>query len=116
MGDSCCPLEFICEHYLTFSKSLLRVIPCLLSQRKNCDEILKTKEKGREGKGRKGKERKGKERKGKERKGKGELESARGSEHESIFTFKMLSNWFFFTTSRAESYSAHKINLLHCQC
>ena len=26
MGDSCCPIEFICEHYLAFSKSLLGFI------------------------------------------------------------------------------------------
>ena len=32
MGDSCCPIEFIREHYLTFSKSLLHVILCLLNQ------------------------------------------------------------------------------------
>ena len=44
MRDSCYPIEFKCEHYLTFSKSLLRVILCLLSQRKNYGEILKTKE------------------------------------------------------------------------
>ena len=43
-GDSCCPIEFICEHYLTFSKSLLCVILCLLSQIENFGEILKTKE------------------------------------------------------------------------
>ena len=67
--DSCCLIEFICEHYLTFSKSLLRVILCLLCQRKNFGEILKTKEFLTEGKG--------------------ELENANGSEHESIFTFKM---------------------------
>ena len=43
LGDSCCPIEFICEHYLTFSKSLFRVILCLLGQRKNYGKILKTK-------------------------------------------------------------------------
>ena len=42
-GDSCYPIEFICEHYSAFSKSLLRVILCLLSQRKHYGEILKTK-------------------------------------------------------------------------
>ena len=69
MGDSCCPIEFICEHYLTFSKSLLRVILCLLSQRKHHCEILKDLRVFD--------------------KGKGQLEHAKGSEHESIFTFKM---------------------------
>ena len=38
MGDSCCPIKFIREHYLTFSKSLLRVILCL---KKNYVKILK---------------------------------------------------------------------------
>ena len=64
MGDSCCPLEFICEHHLTFSKSLLRIILCLLSQRKNCDERVFDR-------------------------GKRDIENAKGSEHESVFTFKM---------------------------
>ena len=95
MGDSCL-IEFICEHYLTFSKSLLRIILCLLSQRKGYREILKTKEFYR---------------------GKGELENGKRSEHESIFTFRMaffrvLSDWIF-TTSRAEHYSAYKIKVLH---
>ena len=31
MRDFCCPSEFICEHNLTFSKSLPLVILCLLS-------------------------------------------------------------------------------------
>ena len=44
MVISCCPIEFICEHYLTFSKSLLHIILWLLSQRENDGEILKTKE------------------------------------------------------------------------
>ena len=81
-GDSGCPIEFICEHYLTFSKSLLHVILCLLGQ-KNYLEILKNETVFE--------------------RGKGQLENAKGREHESIFTFKMvfrmLSNCF--TTSRA---------------
>ena len=40
MGDACCPIEFICEHYLTFSKSLLRVIVCLLSQKAKMKRIF----------------------------------------------------------------------------
>ena len=40
MRDFCCPMEFICEYYLTFSKSLLCVILCL-SRQENCAEILK---------------------------------------------------------------------------
>ena len=98
MEDSCCPIEFICEHYLTFSKSLLRVSLCLLSQRKNYGEILKTRVFDR---------------------GKRELENAKGSEHESTFTFKlaffkMFSNCLL-TTSRAEHYSAYKIKVLYSQ-
>ena len=52
---------------LTFSKSLLRVILCLLSQK----TTLKSKKIGVFDKG------------------KGELENAKGREHESIFIFKM---------------------------
>ena len=69
MGDSCYTIEFICEYHSTFSKSLFRVILCLLIQRKHYGEILKTRkvfDRGRE-----------------------ELENAKGSEHEFIFTFKM---------------------------
>ena len=40
MRDFCCPMEFICEYYLTFSKSLLCVILCL-SRQENYAEILK---------------------------------------------------------------------------
>ena len=95
MGDSCCPLN----SYLTFSKSLLRGILCLLSQRKNYDEILKTKKDFD--------------------RGKGVLENAKRSEHESIFTFKMaffrmLSNCLI-TTIRAARHSVYKINVLHSQ-
>ena len=63
MGDSCCPIAFICEHYLTFSRSLLHVILCLLSQKAKKKRVFD--------------------------RGNGELENAKGSEHESIFTFKM---------------------------
>ena len=63
-----CPVEFICEHYLTVSESLLRVIHCLLSQ-KNYVEILKKNQIVFE-------------------RGKGELENAKRREHESIFRFK----------------------------
>ena len=69
MRDSCCPNEFMCEHYLTFSKSLLCIILCLLSQRKNYGEILKNQRVFD--------------------RGKGGLKNAKGSEHESIFIFKM---------------------------
>ena len=68
MGDSCCPIEFICEHYLTFSE-LLSVSLCLLCQRRNYGEILKTRGFDR---------------------GKGELENVKGSKHESTFTFKLV--------------------------
>ena len=48
-----------------------------------------------------------------------ELENARGSEHESIFAFKMAFQnafkLFFFTTSRTERYSAYKVKVLHSQ-
>ena len=77
MGDSCCPIQFICEHYLTFSKSLLGFILCLLSQRKNCGENLKTLEFLTDERG--------------------ELENAKGSQHESIFTFKMVFLEYFQT-------------------
>ena len=85
MGDFCCPIEFICVHYVTFSKSPLRVILCLLSQRKNYGKILKTKEFLTEKRG----------------------NQKMGSERESIFKFKMdsstLSN-YFFTTNRHSQY------------
>ena len=61
MRDSCCPIEFICEHYLTFSKSLLRVILCLLSQKAKKKRVFD--------------------------RGNGELENAKGSKHESIHIF-----------------------------
>ena len=58
----------MCEHYLTFFKSLLPVILCLLSKKtslksKKNEEFL-TKERGN-------------------------LENAKGCKHESMFTFKM---------------------------
>ena len=73
MGDSCCHIGFICEHYLTFSKSYFRVILCLLRQR-NYFEILK------------------KQRVFDRRKG--ELENAKGREHESFL------QWLLWTTFR----------------
>ena len=93
MGDSCCPIEFICEHYLTLSKSLLRVILCLFSQKAKKKRVFD--------------------------RGNGELKNAKGSEHGSIFTFKMalrmLSNCLF-TKSRAERHSAYKMmKVLHSQ-
>ena len=100
MGDSCGPIGLICEHYLTFSKSLFRVILCLLSQRKNCAEIPSKSQRVFD-------------------RGKGELEKAKGSERESTFTFKMAFlecfQTFLLTTSRAERYSAYKIKVLHSQ-
>ena len=30
MRDCCCPIRFMCEHYLTFSESLLGLILCLI--------------------------------------------------------------------------------------
>ena len=46
------------------------------------------------------------------------MENVKGSEHGSIFTFKMAFSECFqsvFTTSRAECYSAYKIKVLHSQ-
>ena len=91
-GDSCCPVEFICEHYLTFSKSLLRVIIYLLSQKAKKKRVFD--------------------------RGNGELENSEGSEHEYIFTFKMafrmLSNCLL-TASRAEGYSVYEMKMLRSQ-
>ena len=47
-----------------------------------------------------------------------ELENAKGSEHESIFTIKMaflecFQTVFFLTTSRAECSSAYKISTVN---
>ena len=74
MGD-CFPIEFICEHHLTFSKSLLRVIPKKELRRNPKNQRVFDR-------------------------GKGELENAEGSEHWNLYLhlkwlFRMLSNCFF---------------------
>ena len=91
MGDFCCPVEFICVHYVTFSKSPLRVILCILSQRKSYGKILKTKELLTEKR----------------------VNQKMGSERESIFTFKMdsstVSNYFYHkqTQSILQNFGFH---------
>ena len=89
---------------LTISKFLLRVTLCLLSQRKNYGEILKTKEflteEGGGGGGRDDKKM---------------LSGANMNLYLHLkWPFRTLSNCFF-TTNRAERYSAYKIKVLHSQ-
>ena len=90
MGDCCCPIEFTFEHYLTFSRSLLCIILCLLSQKAQERRVFD--------------------------RGNRELENAKVANMNLIlhlkWLFRTLSNCFF-ATSRAERYSAYKMKVLH---
>ena len=74
MGDSCCPVEFVCERYLTFSKSLLCIMHSLFIKQNSNVKILSNQKVFD--------------------RGKKELENTKEREHESIFTFEMALECF----------------------